>query len=318
MFTIRPYTEADYDDFVRIDTATKAKEFWSEADWFPIHPPCGETPDAKRYVAVHTASAQMVGYGAVMLTEQSNLDAIVHPEWQRRGVGTMLWEQMRQDLSPLGTVTIGPWVRATNTAACAWVEALGFSHIQPDARVQLTVPTVDLSPFASVTAPLEQQGITFTTLAAEQQTNPDGLTMFYTLFQNVPPDVPGYSPNPTPSYEQCMHDLAKPGMQPESVFIAKHNGKYVGLSILGRRVTDEDIRFAGGTNCLSQHLTGVHPDYRRRGIALALKLRTIEYARQHGGDRILTSSENPAMQDLNRKLGFRTGPWLIYNLLLKP
>ncbi len=315
-FQIRPYTDEDYDDFLRIDTRTQSREFWGEADWHPIHPPCPETPEANRYVAIDTASSQIVGYGAVLLATQSNLDVMVHPEWQRRGVGRALWERMQQDLSAFGTVSVGPWVRAANPVACAWVEAMGFSHIQPDAKVQLSVSAADLSRFASVPARMEQQGITLTTLAAEKQTNPDCLTMFYTLFQNVPPDVPGYTPDPTPSYEQCMQDLAKPGMQLESVFIAKHSGKYVGLSILGCRVTAEDIRFAGGANCFSQHLTGVHPDYRRRGIALALKLRTVEYAQQQGGERILTSSDNPAMRDLNQKLGFRTGPWFIYSKTL--
>lgn len=77
----------------------------------------------------------LVGYGAVLLTEQSNLDVMVHPEWQRRGVGRMLWEQMRQDLPKLGTVTLGPWVRAANTVGCAWIEAMGFTHAALDRGV---------------------------------------------------------------------------------------------------------------------------------------------------------------------------------------
>ena len=111
MFTVRPYNRADYDDFVRIDAATRSTAFWGEADWHPVHPPRDETPDANRYVAVHTPSSRIVGYGAVLRAEQSNLDVMVHPEWQRRGVGRTLWERMRLDLSAVfEAATVGPWV----------------------------------------------------------------------------------------------------------------------------------------------------------------------------------------------------------------
>jgi GNAT superfamily N-acetyltransferase len=125
--------------------------------------------------------------------------------------------------------------------------------------------------------------------------------------------------SPTQSYKpatSARNAIEQPGMQNESVFIATHNGEHVGLSILGRRVTEMDVRF-GGPSSLSQHLTGVRRAYRRQGIALALKLRTIEYAREHGFERILTNSDNPAMRALNRKLGFRAGPWLIYNKVVE-
>lgn len=315
MFTIRPYRRDDYDDFLRIDTATQSRAFWSEADWHPIHPPCDDTPEVKRYVVMLAQSSRVVGYGAVMLTEQSNLDVMIDPTWQRRGAGKALWERMRQDLAMAGTVTVGPWVRAENTGASDWLAVLGFVHVHKDGPVQLFVADADVSSFAAVTNAVAKQGITLTTLAEEQERYPDCRAQFYRLFREVEKDVVGYSPENATSYAQCMQELDQPGMQPESVFIAIHNGEYVGLSILRRKVTEADVRFAGA-NSLSQHLTGVRREYRRRGIAHALKIHTIGYARQHGFQRILSNSDNPAMRDLNWKLGFRTGPWLIYNRVL--
>ncbi|MES2459474.1 MAG: GNAT family N-acetyltransferase [Armatimonadota bacterium] len=322
MFTVRPYAQADYEDFVRIDTATQSRAFWSEADWHPVHPPCDDRPEARRYVVVHTESSRIVGYGAALLTEQSNLDIMVDPAWQRRGVGRVLWEQMERDLFEIGTVTVvtvGPWVRAENTAACRFLLALGFQHVNGEGPVQLSVAGADLSPLSSVAAHLADQGILITTLAAEQEKTQDFescLRKYYALFGEVEKDVPGRTQATPTSYEQCMEELEQPGMQKESVFIAIHNGEYVGLSILGRRVAEQDVRF-GGPSSLSQHLTGVGQDYRRRGIALALKLRTIKYAREHGFERILTNSDNPAMRALNQRLGFRAGPWLIFNKLVE-
>ena len=316
LFLIRPYTSADYDAFVRIDTATQSTAFWGEADWRPVHPPKDETPDAKRYVAVHSASSEVVGYGAALLSAQSNIDVMVHPDWQRRGVATLLWEQMRRDLLASKVESIGPWVRVDNVPACRWVESIGFTHVNQDGPVQLFVSAADDSRLALATDELARRGIVLSTLADEKQTNPDALTEFYDLFVDVGIDVPGYTPEMRATFEQCMKELAAPGMDLASVFVARHEKRYVGLSMIGRRETPDDMRFAGTDrpDCLSQHLTGVRRAYRRQGVARALKLRTIEYAKRNGFQRILSNSDNPAMRALNKELGFRTGPWRVYHL----
>ena len=61
-------------------------------------------------------------------------------------------------------------------------------------------------------------------------------------------------------------------------------------------------------------LTGVVRAYRRPGIATALKVRTIEYARSVGAETIVTSNEeNNPMYTLNLKLGFEPKPaWISY------
>lgn len=316
MFIVRPYTATDYDDFARIDAATLSTAIWSESDWHTIHPPCDDSPEAKRYVALETASSKIVGYGAVMLTEPSNFDVIVDPAWQRRGIGKTLWEHMGRDLSAFGTATVSPWIRVANVAGCFFAESLGFTVVSEAGAVQLFLSSVDLARFAPATGRLAQQGIQLTTLAAEKE-NPDHIARFYELFAEVEKDVPGYLPGNRTTYEGCIAELEQPGMSPETVFLAKKGGAYVGLSIIGRRVSAGDVRFAGGTNCISQHLTGVHPFYRRRGIASALKVHALRYAKERGYERILSNSDNPAMRGLNRKLGFRVGPWLIYSKRLR-
>ncbi len=56
-------------------------------------------------------------------------------------------------------------------------------------------------------------------------------------------------------------------------------------------------------------VTGVRPEYRRQGIATALKVRTITYAQRHGVKEIMTNNDlqNP-MYQLNLRLGFRALP----------
>jgi GNAT superfamily N-acetyltransferase len=122
-------------------------------------------------------------------------------------------------------------------------------------------------------------------------------------------DVPGSANQQEQSLDEFVRDLDAPEAIPDGYFIAKSGSDYVGLSYIRARGPDP--------NCVEpsnaqQRLTGVLPDYRRRGIATALKINTITYARDHGFLRLLTNSDNPAMQALNAKLGFHSGPWHVY------
>jgi GNAT superfamily N-acetyltransferase len=72
-------------------------------------------------------------------------------------------------------------------------------------------------------------------------------------------------------------------------------------------------RSRGEPEKLYQGVTGVLREYRRRGIATALKVKTIEYARNHGYRFIVTqnASVNAEMLALNEKLGFKRSVGII-------
>jgi len=64
-------------------------------------------------------------------------------------------------------------------------------------------------------------------------------------------------------------------------------------------------------------ITGVLPEYRRRGIARVLKLRVHAWARAHGYREIHTSTANAAAVALNISLGYAiVGSWGGYELRL--
>jgi mycothiol synthase len=150
-------------------------------------------------------------------------------------------------------------------------------------------------------------GLVITTLAQEQARDPDWLPKLYKLHIDLSRDVPipGY-PLPTPPIEWfAEHVAGLPVSLPEAFFIVRDGQRYVAESYMQASEGELDV--------LDQEVTAVDREYRGRGIALALKLKTIEYAQQHGYAEIRTGveSNNPHMLAINAKLGFGQGPGLI-------
>jgi len=102
-------------------------------------------------------------------------------------------------------------------------------------------------------------------------------------------------------YERWRNNFrTRPEMDPAGWIMAIDGDRWVGLSSVVRR-PDEGY-FTG--------FTGIEREYRGRGIALALKIVSLEYARSIGAREIFTSnhSVNAPMLAINRKLGYLPEP----------
>jgi GNAT superfamily N-acetyltransferase len=192
-------------------------------------------------------------------------------------------------------------------ALAAYVERLGFHELFRSWEFSLDTRDFDLSRFAEAAERAAGHEITITTLAEERARGADWLPRLHELHAAITRDIPlpGH-PHPAPGlvwFERYACEL--PVSIPDAYFIAVDGERYVGESCLHR------VEAAPGE--LSQKTTGVLSEYRGYGIAVALKLRTIAYARQHGYTRIWTGveSNNPSMLAINTKLGFVQGPGVI-------
>jgi GNAT superfamily N-acetyltransferase len=104
--------------------------------------------------------------------------------------------------------------------------------------------------------------------------------------------------------------FSNPNLLPDAYFVAVDGERYVGLSALWTSQVRKDELMTGLTG-----LTGTLREYRRRGIAVALKLKGIAWARDHGYQWIKTwnATTNAGVLAINQQLGFVKQPaWIEY------
>lgn len=165
---------------------------------------------------------------------------------------------------------------------------------------QLDVTTFDPTPFTASVQRVEAGGLKISTLAELMVHDPDYKAKLYDADWEWVQDIPFPTP-PTrlarDVWEREM--LENPKMLPDAWFIALDGEQYVGTTVLRR--TNEEELYTG--------LTAVSRSHRRRGLATALKVQSIAYAREHGYRRISTDNEeNNPMFQLNLQLGFVPKP----------
>ena len=131
---------------------------------------------------------------------------------------------------------------------------------------------------------MRNQGIEIKTLT-ELASDPECYRKLYELDNEVARDIPTLDESTAANYEFYVETfIDNPQLKHDAHFIALHNREYVGTTSLWESEGDTD---------LTNSLTGVKRSYRHRGIALALKLRSIAYARAQGCGHIKTWNDSP-------------------------
>jgi GNAT superfamily N-acetyltransferase len=104
---------------------------------------------------------------------------------------------------------------------------------------------------------------------------------------------------PALSLEMFERWLHQPGALADGSAIASHAGRPIGMIAL-TCVDDHPER-------VLQSLTCVRPEHRRRGVATALKVCAIDFARRRGYQTIVAynADGNKALLALNEQVGFR-------------
>lgn len=303
--SLRPLSDEDWDPIKKIAFARMANDAAGRELWLRRRQNFDEKHYVRRhYVAEHADSGQILAYGSIEQTiylPKYRLFIVGDPRWLKAGVGEQLLARLLNDLTEANAVSVSCREDAAKTELLALLKTHGFAESDRVMDLRLEIAEADPASFLGIAARTKASGITISSLAEERERDPHSVEKLYQLTSSLHQDVPGQTPFAPPAYNEreARLWLNMPYVLPEAYFIAKHGDEYVGVS----DVSLYDALPHG----LTQGFTGVRRAYRRQGIATALRLREIEYAKEHGY-KVIQSFNRPkqlAALALNEKLGFR-------------
>lgn len=268
---------------------------------------------SRRWAAI--IEDECVGFGEYFETPEMHaknvfmLSIAVHPDYQTQGAGTSLYNHIVKDLQSRMPVLLRACCRSDQSGSTSFLERRGFVRGMSIVEQHLQLKATHINDLPIPESILEHGEVTIvikTMLDLEKDPNRD--RKIYELVTELRADIPAPQPITTVPFSEFVDGFIKaPSRQEDATFIALNmkTREYVGTSDL----------FIDGNSGLIAGLTGVRREYRRRGIALALKQHGIKYARDRGYNRITTfnATENAAIRAVNKRFGFvEVFTWLHY------
>lgn len=242
-----------------------------------------ETPE--RLLVLAREDGVVVGSGTANRSEIGKAGSVIPrvlPEHRRRGHGTALLEHLVDHVAGLGFETVR--AGADDEGSLAFAGRFGFEEVNREVEQSYRItgpvePTQTPDGIEVVTAQ-ERPGLW------EDAYEGFGLEALADFAVDAPLEV-----TPDGWVRSWLGD---------PMFLALQDGEVVGCAGLGLD-PDQPTRAENG-------LTAVRRDWRRRGLAVHLKLVTLAWAAEHGIEEVYTWTQdgNAAMRALNTRLGYAT------------
>jgi GNAT superfamily N-acetyltransferase len=298
---LRPFVPEHWEGVLQLHRTVFPEYHEGPVFWRPGQQIDEPAQAAARHVVMENGRGRVVGYGAIRETAPSRyrVNLLVHPDFRGRGAGAALLARLYEEATARGAVALNARARADQDAGLRFLRKAGFEEVHRMCGMLLHLAGLDLSPFYPITERLRAEGVAFGTLAEEQRRGAGWLERLHEVYTSA---RPGW-PNPDPTWSESAMPpehfarLADSSVKdPQRLWLAEAGGRLVG--------------FCGDFG------TGVRPDFRGRGIATALKVLYVEHARRRGVQVVHSSSANPALLAINRRLGYR--PWYTEVRFVKP
>jgi ribosomal protein S18 acetylase RimI-like enzyme len=311
--TLRTHREEDYPAMADVYNATGPADSMksSAEDLRSMDQALDKKFRARRCVA--EVDGKIVGVSRVIIPpggyhpQKWMMNGGVLPEYRNQGIGSMLLDDIIAAIAPSDPIALRASGPEDSPETLQFLQKRSFQEENRFWESHLDVAKFDQAAYEQALANLTGQGLRIRTLA-DLKMEQGYERKLYELIIHIQADMPMPEPFVPYSFEDYMKfEYARPNIIPNAYFIAVDGDRLVGVNILMADPQDKDH--------LNTDDTGVHRDYRRRGIALALKLHGIAWARDHGYSTIRTTNEstNQRMLKINERLGFVKRPaWIAF------
>ena len=274
----RAESDADLEAWARVKRAVLP----NESAWTPEQFRARARPD--RLVLVAELDREVVGAGLAGNSDVQGRGFVaprVHPDARRRGVGTALLHELAAHVVALGFDKAGAHV--DDEGSRAFAERFGFEEIDREVEQVISLPAE--LPDAPLPEGLEVLSV------AER---PELLREAFPLARDEGYADLAVDGSVTYKLEDWLHEEAS---LPGGSFVALQDGRIVGYSGLMRH---------DSPGVAEDGLTVVARDWRRRGLAIALKRLELAWAAENGITEVVTWTQrrNDGMRSVNERLGY--------------
>lgn len=301
MFTIRSIVEPDFPRIVEILNVDRHEAMMLEE--FVRQERARPQDDPRLQLAVCTPQGAIAGYGESRTgagQKEGHLFTwvTVAPEYRRRGAGAAAYAALETwAVSQDGARVLESVVKERDIGSQLWAERRGYAQHHHMFQSRLQLDTWDAEKFAGAVRSVMASGIRFSTLAAELANGEETLKRYYDFRFGLGRDIPDVAGRVLPPFAHWRESIsANPHWDPAGVILAIDGARWVAVSHL--------TRVANGG--MHNAFTGVDREYRGRGLALAVKVVALGYARRLASPWVTTSnhSVNAPMVAVNTKLGY--------------
>ncbi len=229
-----------------------------------------------------------------------DMQLMVSPEFGTPEIEAAVCREAARQAEAQGVPLVTCHCRDDRPARLKALEGEGFSAELREPVSGLDLTSFDATAYAPVVERVKGEGIVIASVAGLERAGVEWKRSMWELRARVMLDVPTVRPPFQESFEQFCQLTDDPVLfNPESKWVAHNGERIVGKTSL--------YLIHGKPENAATGLTGVLPEYRRRGIATAVKACALEWARSQGVRTVYTGNEegNP-MYQLNLAMGYRT------------
>lgn len=314
-YTIRPFEKTNTDYMIWNDIYNAMYPDYAELVEVTKHRDATLDPSYFMHRDIIEKDGQAIAVGSTYQSQWSfhpqkyAWRVFVHPDHDLYTITRLHYDHVLNNiLTDKDIIALKSHAREDQAICLRFLEEEGFQFKMRYPHSELAVDSFDASKFATKLAQTRDAGIEVFNLVELEKREPDNWqSIVHVLCSRIEKEVP----NPDGLESQTLDEFIKtefesPKYLHEGWFVAHDGTDYVGITMLFKNDMIPDKLQTG--------LTGTLQQARRKGVATALKVNAIEFAKAYGAKRIETDNEeNNPMYQINLKLGFTAIPaWSDY------